>query len=171
MDGSYFCSTTVFITLLPSAGMASWPVLLPELPVQHSWWAQPVHHSQRGPQLWAQETCRMNRGEIQSLWHTLSLLCPCRAFQRLPDGASCGGYFATSPALHGLAIYINNALTLLICISCYCYSGTDLSLVQAHQTQGRYDRVDLARSHSSLATETKQCSGASTVLNKNEREA
>ena len=171
VDGSYFCSKNVFITLLPLEGMAIWPVLLPEMLVQHSWWAEPMHHCQHGPQLWAQEICCRKRGEIQSLCHILLLVRPCRAFQRIPDGASWEGDFAMRAALHGLAIYINNALTQPICVSCYSYSGSDLSLVQAHQTQRSCNTVDLAWSHSSLATEMKRHSRASILLHKNDREA
>lgn len=73
-------------------------------------------------------------------------------------------------ALHGLAIYINNALTQPICVSCYSDSGSDLALVQAHQTQRSYNRVHLAQSHSSLATGMKRRSRASILLHKNGRE-
>lgn len=58
-------------------------------------------------------------------------------------------------ALHGLAIYINNALNPASCGSCYSYSGSNLSIVQAHQTQQSYNTVDLAQSGSSLAAKMK----------------
>lgn len=64
VDGSYFCSKNVFITLLPSVGIAIWSVLLPEMPVQHNRWAEPMHHCQHGPQLWAQETCCRREGKF-----------------------------------------------------------------------------------------------------------
>lgn len=66
-----------------------------------------------------------------------------------------GGDFAMQAALRGLAIYINNALTQPICVSCYSCSGSDLTLVQAHQTQQSYSRVDSAQSQSDIATEMK----------------
>lgn len=73
-------------------------------------------------------------------------------------------------ALHGLPISINNALNPAICGSCYSYSGSNLSLVQAHQTQQSYNRVDLAQSDSSLAAKTKRCSRTLTLLRKGDRE-
>lgn len=73
--------------------------------------------------------------------------------------------------LHGLAIYKQCTNPAHMCVSCYSYSGSDLSLMQAHQTQRSYNRVDLAQSHSSLATEMKQHSRASILLPKNERKA
>lgn len=99
------------------------------------------------------------------------LVCPCCASQRIPDGASWEGDFAMRAALHGLAIYKQCTNPAHVCVSCYSYSGSDFSLMQAHQTPWRFNRVDLAQSHSSLATDMKQGSRAFILLHKNEREA
>lgn len=135
VDGSYFCYKNVFITFLPSEGTAMWPILLPEMPVQHSWWAEPVYHCQ---QVHISEH-RWNSVFVPHFIADLSLL-----WFHIPEEARWEGGFAIRAALHGLAINTNSALNPAICGSCYSYSGSNLSIVQAHQTQQRYNRVDLA---------------------------
>lgn len=61
VDGSCFCSKSLFISSVPLEGMAIWPVLLPDMLVQHSCWAEPIHHCWHGPQLWAPVSARLGR--------------------------------------------------------------------------------------------------------------